>query len=117
MCYQRIRRGPNSAPIIAASSMPYSALRRLRLLIDAIEPMFVSDHLSWSRIDGFNSHDLLPLPYTEDALALVCENIDRAQEVLGRTLLIENPSSYIAWPGEMAEWTGYGAQPGAKPAD
>ena len=48
---------------------------RLRALVDEIEPLFVSDHLSWSRIEGFNSHDLLPLPYTDEALDLVCANI------------------------------------------
>ncbi|QDX26897.1 DUF692 domain-containing protein [Sphingomonas suaedae] len=80
-------------------------LRRLRALVDEVEPLFVSDHLSWSRIDGFNSHDLLPLPYTNEALNTVCDNIDHAQTVLGRTMLVENPSSYIAFaPAEMTEW-------------
>lgn len=79
-------------------------LRQLRALVHAVEPLFVSDHLSWSRIGGFNSHDLLPLPYTEEALGVVCANVQRAQETLGRTMLIENPSSYLALPGEMTEW-------------
>jgi uncharacterized protein (UPF0276 family) len=79
-------------------------LHRLRALADDIEPLFVSDHLSWSRIEGFNSHDLLPLPYTEEALGVVCANIGHAQDALGRTMLIENPSSYIAFAGDMTEW-------------
>jgi uncharacterized protein (UPF0276 family) len=79
-------------------------LRRLRALVRAVEPLFVSDHLSWSRIGGFNSHDLLPLPYTKEALNVVSSNVQRAQEALGRTMLIENPSSYLALPGEMTEW-------------
>jgi uncharacterized protein (UPF0276 family) len=79
-------------------------LRRLRALADEIEPLYVSDHLSWSRIDGFNSHDLLPLPYTEEALDLVCANIDVAQATLGRAMLFENPSSYLQFPGAMSEW-------------
>jgi uncharacterized protein (UPF0276 family) len=79
-------------------------LRQLRALVHGVEPLFVSDHLSWSRIGGFNSHDLLPLPYTKEALALVSSNLHRAQEVLGRTMLIENPSSYLSLPGEMTEW-------------
>lgn len=80
-------------------------LARLRQLADEIEPLFVSDHLSWSRIGGFNSHDLLPLPYTEEALGIICANIDQAQEALGRTMLFENPSSYLAFPGAaMSEW-------------
>ncbi len=57
----------------------------------------MSDHLSWSRIEGFNSHDLLPLPYTEEALDAVCRNIAQAQDVLGRAMLFENPSSYLAF--------------------
>jgi uncharacterized protein (UPF0276 family) len=79
-------------------------LRRLHALVDEIEPLYVSDHLSWSRIDGFNSHDLLPLPYTEEALDIVCNNIDMAQNVLGRAMLFENPSSYLAFDGAMTEW-------------
>jgi uncharacterized protein len=79
-------------------------LERLRSLADMIEPLFISDHLSWSRFERFNSHDLLPLPYTREAMNIVCGNIHRAQDILGRTMLIENPSSYVSLPGEMAEW-------------
>lgn len=80
-------------------------LVRLRALVDEIEPLFVSDHLSWSRTSGFSSHDLLPLPYTPEALDVVCANLDRAQDVLGRPMLIENPSSYLAFAqSEMTEW-------------
>jgi uncharacterized protein (UPF0276 family) len=79
-------------------------LQRLRGLVDEIDPLFISDHLSWSRIAYFNSHDLLPLPYTQETLDCVCRNIDHAQSVLGRTMLVENPSSYIAFDGEMTEW-------------
>ena len=79
-------------------------LQRLRSLVDMIDPLFVSDHLSWSRFERFNSHDLLPLPYTKEALDVVCANIPRAQDRLGRAMLIENPSSYIAFEGDMTEW-------------
>ena len=80
-------------------------LRRLKALVDEIQPVIVSDHLSWSRLGNFNSHDLLPLPYTEEALDAVCDNIDRAQNALGRPMLFENPSSYIAFDGAaMTEW-------------
>lgn len=80
-------------------------LRRLRALVDRIDPLFVSDHVSWSRIEGFSSHDLLPLPYTSEALDVVCANIDRAQDALGRAMLFENPSSYIDFAGaDMTEW-------------
>ena len=80
-------------------------LLRLRALVDEIDPLFVSDHLCWTRIGGFNSHDLLPLPYTEEALDLVCTNIDIAQDVLGRTMLMENPSSYLTFAqSALTEW-------------
>lgn len=80
-------------------------LERLKALVDCIDPLWVSDHLSWTGNAHFNSHDLLPLPYTCEALDVVCANIDHAQTVLGRAMLIENPSSYLAFAGsEMTEW-------------
>jgi uncharacterized protein (UPF0276 family) len=88
----------------SADGLRADYLQRLRSLVDAIDPLFVSDHLSWSRIGRFNSHDLLPLPYTREALDVVCANVDRAQSALGRTILVENPSSYIAFQGDMTEW-------------
>jgi uncharacterized protein (UPF0276 family) len=94
-----------SMSIGSADGLDRAYLNRLRQLADEIDPLFVSDHLSWSRIDRFNSHDLLPLPYTEEALAVVCRNIAMAQDVLGRSMLFENPSSYIAFDGaSMSEW-------------
>ncbi|TFW28212.1 MNIO family bufferin maturase [Duganella callida] len=79
-------------------------LQRLKALADEIEPLFVSDHLSWSRLGGFNSHDLLPLPFSEEALDVVCANIHQAQDALGRAMLFENPSTYLAFDGDMNEW-------------
>ena len=70
-------------------------LARLTELVDAVEPALVSDHLSWSVNDGAYLNDLLPLPYTEEALAVVCRAVDEAQDALQRPLLIENPSSYL----------------------
>lgn len=94
-----------SMSIGSADGLDRAYLKRLKALVDEIEPLFVSDHLSWSRIDHFNSHDLLPVPYTDEALDLVCENISRAQDVLGRPMLFENPSSYLAFDGaSMSEW-------------
>jgi hypothetical protein len=94
-----------SMSIGSADGLDGAYLARLRALVDEIEPLFVSDHLSWSRIEGFNSHDLLPLPYTSEALDLVAANIDRAQDALGRAMLVENPSTYIDFPdADMTEW-------------
>ena len=93
-----------SMSIGSADGLRDNYLIELRRLVDIMQPAVVSDHLCWTRIDGFNSHDLLPLPYTEEALDVVCRNIDRAQDALGRRMLLENPSSYIAFPGAMTEW-------------
>jgi uncharacterized protein (UPF0276 family) len=94
-----------SMSIGSADGLRPDYLRRLKALADEIEPLYVSDHLSWSRIGDFSSHDLLPLPYTEEALDIVCANIHTAQEALGRTMLFENPSSYLSFAGaEMSEW-------------
>lgn len=99
-----------SMSVGSADGLDGAYLCRLRALVDEIEPLFVSDHLSWSRIEGFNSHDLLPLPYTKEALDLVCANIARAQDALGREMLIENPSTYIDLAGaDMTEWQFLGA--------
>ncbi|MCC4234575.1 DUF692 domain-containing protein [Sphingobium soli] len=89
----------------SADGVDGAYLARLRALVDEVEPLFISDHLSWSRLEGFNAHDLLPLPYTQEALDIVCANIDRAQEALGRIMLIENPSTYIDFASsDMSEW-------------
>jgi uncharacterized protein (UPF0276 family) len=89
----------------SADGLDGAYLARLRALVDEIEPLFVSDHLSWSRIEGFSSHDLLPLPYTMEALDRVATNVARAQDALGRAMLIENPSTYIDFAqAEMTEW-------------
>jgi uncharacterized protein len=93
-----------SMSIGSADGVSEDYLLRLRALVDSVEPLFVSDHLSWSRIGHFNSHDLLPLPYTEETFEIVCANITRAQETLRRPMLIENPSSYVSFAGDMTEW-------------
>jgi uncharacterized protein len=70
-------------------------LAKLKALIERFEPGLVSDHLSWSSVGGRHFNDLLPLPYTEEALAHVSRRVLQAQEVLGRRILVENPSSYL----------------------
>ena len=70
-------------------------LDRLRQLVDRFQPALISDHLSWSRDGEVCLPDLLPMPYTEEALAVVSDNVSHVQDVLGRSLLIENPSTYL----------------------
>ena len=94
-----------SMSIGSAHGLDADHLVRLKELADRIDPLWVSDHLCWTRTSAHNSHDLLPLPLTLEALDTVCENIDRAQTALGRAMLFENPSSYLAFPeDEMTEW-------------
>jgi len=70
-------------------------LARLKRLVARVEPGLVSEHLSWSAAAGRHLNDLLPLPYTEEALAVVCRNVQQTQETLGRRILVENISSYL----------------------
>ena len=79
----------------SAEAIDEAHLARLVALVDRIEPGVVSEHVSWSVADGVYLNDLLPLPYTEEALGHLVENIDRMQTALGRTILIENPSTYF----------------------
>ncbi|TBR29626.1 MAG: DUF692 domain-containing protein, partial [Reyranella sp.] len=72
-------------------------LDRVAALIDRLQPTLVSDHLSWSVAGGRYFNDLLPLPYTEEALQAVVRNVDRLQERLRRRVLVENPSCYLAF--------------------
>lgn len=72
-------------------------LSRLRHLCDWLAPASFSEHLAWSSHDSAFFNDLLPLPYTNATLARICAHIDQVQEVLGRRMLLENPSSYLAF--------------------
>jgi len=74
---------------------PGDHIAKLKRLIEAVEPALVSEHLCWGRAPGRHFNDLLPLPYTEEALALMTERVSRLQEALGRRVLIENVSSYL----------------------
>ncbi len=89
----------------SAEPLDAEHLRRLRELTDRIEPGLVSEHLSWSVVGGVYLNDLLPLPYTEEALAIVVAHVERTQEALGRAILIENPSSYLRYRhSTIPEW-------------
>lgn len=79
----------------SADGINVEHLARLRRLADRIAPAIFSEHLSWSVASGVYLNDLLPLPYTEETLAVVCRNVETVQEGLGRCILVENPSSYL----------------------
>ncbi|EGU36823.1 hypothetical protein VII00023_07674 [Vibrio ichthyoenteri ATCC 700023] len=80
-------------------------LANLQALVNQVDPILVSDHLSWSENGGHHFNDLLPLPYTEEALNVFCRNVLEVQEALQRPLLIENPSSYVKFNhSTIAEW-------------
>jgi uncharacterized protein (UPF0276 family) len=80
-------------------------LRRLRELIAELQPALVSEHLSWSSVDGLYANDLLPLPHTCEALDHVVERVQQVQDALGRAILLENLSSYLRFDAdEMPEW-------------
>lgn len=82
----------------SADELNWSHLKKLRDLIEHIDPCLVSDHLSWSSINGQYLHDLLPLPYTMEAMQHLVSRIQQVQEYLKRQILIENVSSYIQFP-------------------
>jgi uncharacterized protein (UPF0276 family) len=72
-------------------------LERVARLVDQLQPALVSEHLSWSGFGGRFFNDLLPLPYTEEALEIVARNVGRVQDRLGRQIAIENPSAYLGF--------------------
>lgn len=80
-------------------------LRDVQRLVSRIEPAWVSDHLCWTGVRGHNLHDLLPLPYTAEAVRHVAERVRRVQDHLGLRILLENVSSYVEFEAsEMPEW-------------
>ena len=93
-------------------------LARLKALVEAMQPALVSEHVCWGRAFGRHLNDLLPLPYTEEALALMAERVSALQEALGRRVLVENVSSYLEYRvsdipegefvGELARRSGCG---------
>ena len=81
----------------AAQPLDRNHLARLKALIERYDPGLFSEHLAWSTHDGVFLNDLLPVPYTAETLARVCKHIDQVQEALGRQMLLENPSTYVAY--------------------
>jgi hypothetical protein len=87
----------------SADALDVDHLGKLRRLVRRIEPAMVSEHLCWSGVDGRHYNDLLPLPYTEEALAHVCARVAAVQAFLGRAIAVENVSSYYAFPESTIE--------------
>jgi uncharacterized protein (UPF0276 family) len=80
-------------------------LARLKRFVDEIEPVWVSDHVCWTGVAGLNTHELVPIPFTEESLAHVVERVRSVQDVLERPLVLENPSSYVTYVAStMTEW-------------
>jgi uncharacterized protein (UPF0276 family) len=82
-------------------------LARFRALVERYEPALISEHLAWSTHETIYFNDLLPLPYTQATLAHVCEHIDQAQDAIGRQILIENPSTYVAFASSTMSETDF----------
>ncbi|MBB6252711.1 DUF692 domain-containing protein [Nitrospirillum iridis] len=101
-----------------AEPLDTAHLADLAALVDRYQPELVSEHLAWCRIDGTYLNDLLPIPYTDASLALMADHVDQTQAALRRRILVENPSSYMAFPesdwdeaaflAELARRTGCG---------
>lgn len=89
----------------SAEGIDTAHLKRVAECAARLEPALVSEHLSFSRVDGVYYADLLPLPLTEEALAVVCRNVDAMQDALKRRVLIENPSTYLQFRhSAIPEW-------------
>jgi hypothetical protein len=86
-----------SLSIASSGALREDYVRGLRVLADRIDPVFVSDHLCWTARGGHESHDLLPVAYTREVLAHVAERVARVQDLLGRRLLLENATVYVAF--------------------
>lgn len=94
-----------SLSIGSVSPLNKNYLKKLKSLVAQIEPELISDHLCWTEASGHNLHDLLPIPYTQEALKYVVERIQRVQDYLGRQILVENVSTYLEFShSEMPEW-------------
>ena len=91
---------------IASTAPPnLEYLQQLRDLARRVEPKWISDHLCWTGVHGKNLHDLLPIPYTSEALDHVVSRVDLVQDYLGRALVLENVSTYVQFSNsEMTEW-------------
>jgi uncharacterized protein (UPF0276 family) len=94
-----------SLSIGSTTPLDLGYLAQVKALAARVQPVFISDHLCWTGVNGKNLHDLLPLPFTEEALAHVVTRVRAVQEILGCRILLENVSSYLAFnESRMTEW-------------
>ena len=94
-----------SLSIGSSDPLDLDYLKQLKLLADRVAPVWLSDHLCWTGLNGTNLHDLMPLPYTEEAIEHVAARVRQVQDFLGRRILLENVSSYVTYTqSEMSEW-------------
>jgi uncharacterized protein (UPF0276 family) len=89
----------------SAEGLDAAHIERIRKVAERIEPGLMSEHIAWSVVDGTYLADLLPLPMTEEALAVVCRHVDQVQSALRRRILVENPSTYLRFAhSTIPEW-------------
>lgn len=94
-----------SLSIASTAPMDMEYLAGLKTLAKRIDPKWISDHLCWTGVHGVNLHDLLPIPYTEEALDHIAERVNQVQDYLGRPLTLENVSTYVSVAqSQMTEW-------------
>jgi len=94
-----------SLSIGSTDPLDFDYLAALKALAERVSPQWISDHLCWTGVGGKNTHDLLPMPYTEAAVRHVASRVEAVQEFLGRRILLENVSSYVSYrESELAEW-------------
>jgi uncharacterized protein (UPF0276 family) len=94
-----------SLSIASSEGLRQNYLDNLRDLVKRIDPFIISDHLCWTGLQQQNLHDLLPIPFTDEALNLIVDHVDQVQTCLGRQILLENVSTYLRVPeADWAEW-------------
>jgi len=94
-----------SMSIASTSPLDMDYLRQLKALAARVKPVWISDHLCWTGVHGVNLHDLLPVPYTNEALLHVVDRVNQVQDFLDRPFTLENVSSYVTFgQSEMSEW-------------
>src|SRR3990167_691582 len=93
-----------SLSIGSCDPLDWDYLKELKNLVQRVNPLWVSDHLCWTGVNGVNIHDLMPLPYTEECLRHVASRVKTVQDYLGQRILLENVSSYVSYQAsEMSE--------------